>query len=117
MQAGGRGTAVKAKVHLRKGDTVQVISGKDAGRRGKVLRVIPASRRVVVEGVNIAKKHRKPTPKVMQGGIIEQENPIDASNAMVVCPSCDRPTRVGHRILEDGRKVRVCKRCGEVIDR
>ncbi|MBX5464037.1 MAG: 50S ribosomal protein L24 [Clostridia bacterium] len=104
-------------MHLRKGDTVQILSGKDAGRRGKVLRVLPAAHRVVVEGVNIAKKHRKPTPQVMQGGIIEQENPIDASNAMVVCPNCDRPTRVGHRLLDDGRKVRVCKRCGEVVDR
>ncbi|MDI3316684.1 MAG: 50S ribosomal protein L24 [Bacillota bacterium] len=114
---GAKVEAANARLSVRKGDLVQVLSGKDAGKRGKILRTLPRLRRVVVEGVNVAKKHRKPTPQVMQGGIVEQENPIDASNVMLVCPHCDRPTRVAHRVLDDGRKVRTCKRCGEVIDR
>ncbi|MGB9661589.1 MAG: 50S ribosomal protein L24 [Moorellaceae bacterium] len=106
----------RPKIHVRKGDTVVVITGKDKGKRGKVLRVIPSERRVVVEGVNIVKRHMRPTPKLQQGGIIEKEAPLDSSNVMLVCTKCDKPTRVGRRILPDGTKVRVCKKCGEVID-
>jgi large subunit ribosomal protein L24 len=102
---------------VRRNDMVEVIAGKDRGRRGKVLRVDRAAGRVVVEGVNVARKHQRPTPKLLQGGIVEQENPIAASAVMVVCQSCRKPTRVGHRILEDGRKVRKCVRCGEPLDR
>jgi len=104
-------------VHVKTGDTVQVIRGKNKGRKGKVLRVIPAENRVVVEGVNMVKRHRRPTGQMMQGGIIDQEAPLDASKVMLVCNACGRPTRSGRRFLEDGRKVRVCGRCGEVIDR
>ncbi|MGB9859105.1 MAG: 50S ribosomal protein L24 [Moorellaceae bacterium] len=106
----------RPKIHVRKGDTVVVITGKDKGKRGKVLRVMPSERRVVVEGVNIVKRHMRPTPKLQQGGIIEKEAPLDSSNVMLVCTKCDKPTRVGRRILPDGTKVRVCKKCGEVID-
>jgi large subunit ribosomal protein L24 len=106
----------RPKVHVRKGDTVVVITGKDKGKKGKVLRVIPSQRRVVVEGVNIVKRHTRPNPKLQQGGIIEKEAPLDSSNVMLVCTKCDRPTRVGRRLLPDGNKVRVCKKCGEVID-
>ncbi|MBE3591296.1 MAG: 50S ribosomal protein L24 [Firmicutes bacterium] len=103
---------------VRKGDTVVVISGKDRGKRGKVLRVLPREERVVVEGVNIVKRHTKPNPpKVMQGGIIEQEAPIHRSNVMVVCRSCGEPTRVGKAILEDGTRARKCRKCGEILDR
>lgn len=105
-----------AKTHVRRGDTVVVISGKDRGKKGKVQRVLPVKRRVVVEGVNIVKRHQKPTRQVMQGGIIEKEAPIHISNVMLVCPRCSRPTRVGRKVLEDGRRLRVCKRCGEVVD-
>ncbi|HHP50885.1 MAG TPA: 50S ribosomal protein L24 [Moorella mulderi] len=104
------------KVHVKKGDLVMVIKGKDAGKKGKVLRVIPKEGRVVVEGVNIVKKHTRPTPKMPQGGIIEKEAPMSSSKVMLFCTKCNRPTRIGKRFLADGKKVRYCKKCGEVID-
>jgi len=106
-----------AKIHVKKGDTVLVISGKDKGKKGKVLAVIPDKGRVVVEGVNVIKKHQKPTQKILQGGIINQEAPISSSKVMVFCTKGGHATRVGHRILADGRKVRVCLECGEVLDK
>ncbi|MGB9812674.1 MAG: 50S ribosomal protein L24 [Thermovenabulum sp.] len=105
------------KVHIKKGDTVVVISGKDKGKKGKVLRVFPKESRAIVEGVNMATKHKKPSPKFPQGGIIHQELPIYTSKLMIVCGKCGKATRVGHTFLEDGTKVRVCKKCGEVIDK
>ncbi|HEY3316781.1 MAG TPA: 50S ribosomal protein L24 [Bacillota bacterium] len=107
----------QSKIHVHKGDTVAVISGKDKGKRGKVVNVLPDKNRVVVEGVNVAKKHQKPTQKVMQGGIVDKEMPLAASNVALVCPKCNEPTRLGSKILESGQSVRVCKRCGETIDR
>jgi len=101
---------------IRKGDTVQVITGKDRGKRGKVLRVLPKRERAVVEGVNLIKRHMRRRPGVSQTGIITREAPIHLSNLMLVCPSCRRAVRVGFRFLETGRKVRVCKKCGENID-
>jgi large subunit ribosomal protein L24 len=139
---------------IRKGDTVLVLSGKDAGKRGTVERVIknpaalqhvsplsggksarsrrgfwkPASTRpvsVVVEGLNIAKRHTKPrqtqgrtdrAPKIQQGGILDIAKPIDLSNVMLVCPNCKEPTRIGHTVLDDGRRVRVCSHCGKAIE-
>ena len=106
----------RPKTHVRRGDTVLVISGKNRGKKGKVLRVLPAAGRVVVEGVNIVKRHQRPTRQVMQGGIIEKEAPIHISNVMLVCPRCNQPTRVARRQLEDGRRLRACKRCGEVVE-
>lgn len=106
----------RPKTHVRRGDTVYVLSGKDRGKRGKILRVFPVKGRVVVEGVNVVKRHQRPTRQVMQGGIVEKEAPIHISNVMLVCPRCNRPTRTGRRQLEDGRRVRTCKRCGEVVD-
>lgn len=102
---------------IRKDDLVQVISGKDKGKRGKILKVIPKENKVVIQGINIVKRHQRPIPQLREGGIIEREAPIYASKVMIVCPSCDRPTRVGAKFLEDGTKVRVCKKCGEVIDK
>lgn len=105
--------AVTLKV--RKGDEVEVIAGKDRGKRGKVQEVRPTSGTVVVAGVNIAKRHRKPNPsKNDKGGIVEQPMPLAFGKVMVVCPHCGKPTRVGHRLDEDS-KERVCKRCGEPI--
>lgn len=104
-------------VKIRKDDLVQVISGKDKGKRGKILKVIPKENKVVIQGINIVKRHQRPIPQLREGGIIEREAPIYASKVMIVCPSCDRPTRVGAKFLEDGTKVRVCKKCGEVIDK
>ncbi|HHW03523.1 MAG TPA: 50S ribosomal protein L24 [Thermoanaerobacterales bacterium] len=105
------------KVHVKKGDLVVVISGKDKGKRGKVIRVIPSEKKAIVEGVNMATKHKKPSAKVPQGGIIHQELPIYTSKLLPVCSKCQSPTRVGHSVLADGSKVRVCKKCGEVLDK
>jgi large subunit ribosomal protein L24 len=104
-------------VHVRRGDTVGVIAGREKGKRGKVLRVLPDKARVLVEHVNMIKKHQRPTQKLRQGGIIEREGPLALSNVLVVCAKCDRPSRTGVKILGDGRKIRTCKRCGEAIDR
>ncbi|MGB9847153.1 MAG: 50S ribosomal protein L24 [Desulfotomaculales bacterium] len=104
-----------AKVHVRKGDTVLVISGKYAGKRGKVLSVEPKKSRVIVEGVNVVKRHARPTRALPQGGIIEKEAPIHSSNVMLVCSKCNKPTRIAKKFLAEGGKVRVCKKCGEVI--
>ena len=104
---------------IKKGDTVEVVSGNDNGERGAVQRVLTKSNRIVVIGVNTVKKHQRPMRAgrgQVQPGIIEFEAPIDISNVMLVCPRCDQRTRVGYTRLEDGRKVRMCKRCEEVID-
>ncbi len=103
--------------HVRRGDTVLVIAGKERGKRGKVLVVLPVKRRVIVEKVNMIKRHQRPTQKLRQGGIIEREGAVHLSNVMVVCSKCDRPTRTAVQILAEGKKARVCKRCGEMIDR
>jgi large subunit ribosomal protein L24 len=100
---------------IRKGDTVVVIAGRDKGKKGEVLKVMPKENRAIVKGVNLVKKHQKPAPGV-EGGIITKEAPIHISNLAHVDPKDGRPTRVGFRILEDGRKVRYAKRSGEVID-
>ena len=100
------------KMSVKKGDQVKVLSGKDKGAQGEVLRALPAEGKVVVEGVAIVKKAQRPTPMNQQGGIIEQEAAIDVSNVMLVCPSCGKPTRVGHAKDAEGKKVRVCKKCG-----
>ena len=100
-----------AKMNVKKGDQVEVISGKDRGTRAEVIRALPAEGKVVVEGVAVAKKHQKPTQMGQEGGIVEKEMPIDVSNVMLVCPECGKATRVGHAEA-DGKKVRVCKKCG-----
>jgi large subunit ribosomal protein L24 len=106
-----------AQAHVRRGDLVGVIAGKERGKRGKVLRVIGDKHRVLVEHVNMIKKHQRPTQKLRQGGIIEREGTIHLSNVLLVCSRCDRPVRTGVKVLADDRKQRVCKRCGESIDK
>ncbi|MBI4246491.1 MAG: 50S ribosomal protein L24 [Candidatus Rokubacteria bacterium] len=106
-----------ASVHVRRGDTVAVISGRERGKRGKVLRVLLDKGRVLVEHVNMIKKHQRPTQKLRQGGIIEREGPLALSNVLLVCGRCDKPVRTGIKVLADSRKLRVCKRCGEAIDK
>ena len=101
------------KVHVRKNDTVIVISGKDKGKTGEVLKVIPKTGRVIVKGVNIVKKHQKPNKHNMQGGIVEMEAAINSSKVMLYCEKCKKATRISNKIMEDGSKVRVCKKCGE----
>ncbi len=108
--------AVQPALPIRKNDLVIVIAGKDRGKRGKVLRVIPQTGMVVVERINIVKRHTRPGGASQQGGILEKEAPLHVSNVMVVCSRCDRPVRTGHSFLADGRKVRVCKQCGEAVD-
>jgi large subunit ribosomal protein L24 len=95
---------------LRKGDEVQVLAGKDIGKRGVITRVINDRDRVLVDGVNMAKRHQKPTRATMQGGIIDKEMPIHVSNVALVCPECG-PTRIGYRFSEAGEKIRVCRKC------
>jgi len=103
---------------VRKNDNVLVISGRDRGKRGRVLRVIPAKTRVIVEGVNFIKKHTKANPqKNIKGGIVEREASLHASNVQIVCPECSAPTRIGSRLLDDGRRVRVCRKCKGVVDK
>jgi len=104
------------KVHVKKGDTVVVIAGKDKGKKGKVLAVLPSENRVIVEGVNMLTKHVKPTAKVQQGGIIRQEGKIDASNVMYYCSKDKAGVRTGIKFLEDGTKIRYCKKCGETFN-
>ncbi|NLX91412.1 MAG: 50S ribosomal protein L24 [Firmicutes bacterium] len=105
------------KLHVRKGDRVLVLSGKDKGRKAKVITAYPRKNKVLVEGVNMVKKHARPTQKVPQGGIRETEAPIYACKVMVICPSCQKPTRLARRELSGGKKVRACKKCGEIIDK
>lgn len=105
-----------AKVHVKVNDNVYVLSGKDRGKTGKVLAVIPKEQKVIVEGVNVVTKHVKPRSAAQPGGIIHQEAPISSSNVMLVCPKTKKPTKVGYRILESGEKVRYSKASGEVID-
>ncbi len=102
---------------IQKDDTVEVISGKDRGKRGKVLKVQPKDNRVIIEGVNILHRHMKPTQDMPQGGIVENEGPIHISNVQLVCPRCDEKVRVGIDRLDDGTKVRVCKKCSEDVDK
>ncbi len=101
---------------IRKDDAVLVIAGRDRGKKGKVRFAHPKDKKLVVEGINFIKKHARATGRVKQAGIIEQEAPITVSNVMLLCSRCNHPTRVGFRFLEDGRKVRICRSCHEVID-
>lgn len=104
------------KLHVKKEDTVMVISGKDKGKKGRVIAAYPRENRVLVEGVNMVKKHQKPNQSNPQGGIIEQEAPIHVSNVMHIDPKSSKVTRIGYKTLDNGKKVRVAKRSGEVID-
>lgn len=101
---------------VQKNDSVIVITGKDRGKKGKVRKVDPKSGRVVVEGVNLIKRHSKTKGKTRQAGIIELDGPIHASNVMVICNKCNKPARVGYRALEDGKRARFCHTCSEIID-
>ena len=102
--------------HIKKNDTVMVIAGKEKGKTGKVLKILPKKDRAVVEKVNFIKRHMRPGAHSRQGGIVEKENPISISNLMVVCGKCTDPTRVGRRVLEDGSRVRYCKNCDEILE-
>ena len=103
---------------IRKNDNVVVVTGKDRGKRGRVLRLVPSKNRLIVEGVNFMKRHTKPNPgQNVKGGVVESEAPLHASNVQIVCPECSAPTRIGRRLLGDGRKVRICRKCDGVVGR
>ncbi len=102
-------------MNIKKDDIVVVLSGKDKGKQGKVKSADPKNGKVLVEGINVAKHHVKPRKQGQEGGIIKQETPIYACKVMRVCPKCNKPTREAHKILADGKKVRVCKKCGAEI--
>jgi large subunit ribosomal protein L24 len=101
---------------IRKNDTVLVIAGKDRGKKGKVRKALPKNDKVIVEGVNMIKRHSRAKGQARQAGIIELEAPLDISNVIVICNKCNKPARVGFRFLTDGRKARICRSCDEVID-
>lgn len=103
------------QVHVKTGDTVIVLSGKDRGKKGKVLAVSPKENKVIVEKVNMVKKHVKPRKMGEQGGIVKAEGAMYASKVQLVCPRCNKPTRIGHKVYEDGTKARICKKCGESL--
>jgi large subunit ribosomal protein L24 len=103
---------------IRKNDSVVVTSGRDRGKRGRVLQVVPDKSRVVVEGVNFIKRHTRPNPqKNVKGGIVEREASLSVANVQLVCPECGKPTRIGRRLLDDGRRVRFCRKCNGVVDK
>ena len=106
---------------LRKNDNVLVITGKDRGKKGRVLKVVPSKTgkvRLIVEGVNLIKRHTKPNPgKNVKGGIVERESALAVANVQLVCPECSNPTRVGRQKLDDGRRVRICRKCKGVVDK
>ena len=104
-----------SKVHVKTGDTVVILSGKDRGSKGKVLAVSPKEGKVIIEGLNMVTKHVKPRRMGEQGGIVKAEGALYACKVQIVCPHCGKPTRVGHKLYEDGTKGRICKKCGESL--
>ena len=100
-----------AGLKIKKGDRVRVLTGKDRGKEGNVMRAMPATGKVIVDGVNIARKSQRPTRSTQQGGIIDKDMPIPVANVALICPNCGKPTRVGFKIYGDGTKVRICKKC------
>jgi large subunit ribosomal protein L24 len=108
--------AVK-KIHVEKSDMVMIMAGKEKGKSGKIIKVFTDKGRILVENLNIVKRHSRPTKANAQGGIIEKEAPLASSNVLLLCGACSKPTRTGMRILEDGSKARFCKKCNEIVDR
>ena len=106
----------KKSYHIKKDDRVMVITGKEKGKVGKVLKTLPKKDRVIVEKVNMIKRHTRPGGKAAQGGIIEKEGSMAVSAVMLVCPKCTDPVRIGRKVLEDGRGVRFCRKCGEILE-
>lgn len=107
---------MQTHMHIKKDDQVKVIAGKEKGKTGRVMRVIGKKNQLLVEKVNLVKRHTRPSSQHRQGGIIEKESPIHISNVMIICTKCSTAVKIGRKTLEDGAKVRCCKKCGEVID-
>jgi large subunit ribosomal protein L24 len=108
---------MSSKMHFKKDDIVQVISGREAGKKGKVLSLLPKKDKVIIEKLNMFKKHMKPDQKNKQGGIVEREGPVNVSNVLLVCDKCGKGVRIKRKKLEDGKRVRICVKCEEVIDK
>ena len=104
-------------MHVHRDDNVKVLAGRDRGKTGRVIHVFTKEDRVLVEKVNMVKRHTRPNQQVPQGGIVEKEAPIHVSNLMIICNKCGKQTRVAHKTLTDGHKVRLCKKCGEILDK
>jgi large subunit ribosomal protein L24 len=104
------------KLHVKKDDLVMIVAGKDKGKSGKVLRVLPEKERVLVENLNLIKRHTRPSQTNNEGGIVEKEAPIAISNVQLLCPGCSKPARTGIKVLEDGSKARFCKKCNEIVN-
>ena len=102
---------------IKKDDTVAVMTGKDRGKKGRVLQVFPNERRILIEAVNCRPVHRRPTRDNLKGGIVQMEGPLSIANVMLVCPRCSKPARIGYSFLADGTKQRVCKKCGEILEK
>jgi len=103
-------------VEIRKNDSVMVIAGKERGKTGKILRVLPEKNSVIIERLNIVKRHAKPRGAQQPGGIVEKEARMHVSNVMIMCDKCNAPVRIGHKVLADGKKIRICRRCNEALD-
>ena len=104
------------KIRLKKDDKVKILTGKDKGKIGKVLKVVKKTNRVIIENINVVKVHQRPTQANPQGGIVDKNMPLHISNLMIMCNSCVKPTRIGMKQLEDGKRVRICKKCSQQID-
>ncbi len=107
---------MSGKIHLKKGDEIKILSGKDGGRHGKILKVMPEKNQVILEGLNLAKKHSKPSKANPQGGVIDKALPLNASKVMIVCPGCNKPTRIRRERAVDGTLVRICRLCSRTLD-
>jgi len=104
-------------MHVHREDTVLVLTGKDRGKKGRVIRLFPKVEKALVEKINMVKRHTRPTQQLPQGGILEKEAPVHLSNLQVVCAKCGKATRIAHKVLASGQKARVCKKCGEILDK
>ena len=105
------------KFHIKKNDLVMVVNGKESGKSGRILKVLPEKGKVIIEKINFIKRHARPHGKQRQGGILEKEAPLHISNVMLLCEKCNKPVRIGHRIVEGNKKVRYCRKCGEILDK
>jgi large subunit ribosomal protein L24 len=105
------------RFHIKKNDLIMVTHGKEKGKSGRVLKVLPEKKKVLIEKINFVKRHSRPHGQQRRGGIIEKEAPLEISNVMLLCEKCNKPVRIGHRIVEGGKKVRVCRKCGEIFDK
>jgi len=105
------------RLHIRKNDLVMVVNGKEKGKSGRILRVMPEKEKVIIEKINFIKRHARPHGKQRQGGILEKEAPLHVSNVMLLCEKCNKPVRIGHRVVEGSKKARVCRKCGEIFDK